>query len=83
MPKSNIAGVMSENIPPPPDYRLWAHQNLPRGDSELYPRGRLRWLTESTPPSEDLHPCIVIILSVFGFQNLPLPPRIYPTFQQL
>ena len=46
-------------------------------DTELYPRGRLWRLPESTPPSQDLPPIIVILWSVFGSQNLPLPLRLY------
>ena len=78
----NYTGVKSENIPPSRLYpgRLWAPQNLPRGRSWTIHRSRLRWLPESTPPSQDLSPFIVIMWSVFGSQNLPLHPRIYPPF---
>ena len=38
----------------------------PGVDPELYPRGSLRQLPESTPPSQDLPPFIVILRSVFG-----------------
>ena len=91
--------VKSEKIPPPPDYtrvdcerpRIYAGV-----DPELYPRGRLWRLPESTPPSQDLPPFIVIIWSVFGSQNLPPslseytpfstticdPPRIYPSLPE-
>ena len=77
--------VKSEKIPSPDYTRVDCERpRIYAGiDPELYPRGRLWWLPESTPPSQDLPPFIVIMWSVFGSQNLPLPPRIYPLFKQL
>ena len=76
----SLPGVKSGNIPPPRLYpgRLWEPHNLPRGRSWT-----IRRLPESTPPSQDLPPFIVIMWGVSGSQNLPLPPRINPPFQQL
>ena len=80
-------GVKSENIGLHfPDFTrvdCGRPRIYPGVDPELYPRGRLRLLPESTPPSQDLPPFIVIKRSVFGSQNLPVNPRIYHPFQQL
>ena len=80
-------GLMSEKIPFPDFTRVdcGCPRIYPGVDPELYPRGRgrLRWLPESTPPSQNLPLFIVIIWSVFGSQNLPVNPRIYHPFQQL
>ena len=61
-----IAGpVLSLKIYPLPDYNPGVDSGAPTiypgVDTELYPRGRLRWLPESTPPSRDLPPLIVIM----------------------
>ena len=65
-------GVKSENIPFPDFTRVDCGRPriYPGVDPDLYPRGRLRWLPESTPPSQDPPPFIVIMWSVFGYQNL-------------
>ena len=83
--------------------RLWAPQNLPRVDSELYPRvdyggsqslplppriyPPLLWLCEvsSAPRICPSLPEYTPLFNNFLWpsQNLPLPPRIYPPFQQL
>ena len=65
-------------------------------DPELYRRGELRWLPQSTPHFQDLPPlycyvmCIRLPESTPLFnkymrpsQNILLPPRIYPPFQHL
>ena len=48
----------------------------PGVDPELFPRGRLRWLPESTSPSQDLPPFIVILCEVYS------SPRIYPSLPE-
>ena len=57
--------VKSEKIPPPPPDYTRVDCERPRiyagVDPELYPRGRLWWLPESTPPSQDLPPFTVIM----------------------
>ena len=93
--------VKSKNIPPLLDYTRVdcdRPRMYPGGDPELYLRGRLRWLPESTPSFLDLPPppllwlCEVYsaprITPIFNnymrpAKNLPLPPKIYPSFQQL
>ena len=84
--EKNTVRVKSENIPFPDFTRVDCGRPkiYPGVDPELYPRGRLRWLPESTPPSQDLPPPFIVIMwSVFGSQNLPVNPRIYHPFQQL
>ena len=55
--------VKSENTPFPDFTRVdYGRPRIyPGVDPELYPRGRLRWLPESTPSFHDLPPFIVII----------------------
>ena len=57
-------GVKSENIPFPDFTRVDCGRPriYPGVDPELYPRGRLRWLPESTPPSQDLPPPFIGIM---------------------
>ena len=53
-------GVKSENIPFPDFTRVDCERPriYPGVDPELNPRGRLRWLLYSTPPSQDLPPLL-------------------------
>ena len=63
---------MSENIippPPPPRVDCGRPKLYPGVDPELYLWGRLRWLPESTSPSQNIPPFSTTICD---------PPRIYP-----
>ena len=87
-------GVKSENIPFSDFTRVDCGRPriYPRVDPELYPRGRLRWLPESTPPSQDLplycdnEKCIWLPESARQSRNIPPfsttifdPPCIFPS----
>ena len=71
--------VKSEKIPPPPPDYTRVDCERPRiyagVDPELYPRGRLCWLPESTPPSQDL-PLLLLSCEVYS------APRIYPSLPE-
>ena len=80
--KLNLYLVWNLEIYPPPRLYPGRDRVYLGVNPKLYPRGRLQRLPKSTPSSQNLPPFIVIMWSVFGSQNLPLPPRIYPLFNR-